>query len=328
MKRGAFIKRRTVSGTAARAARPVTVARPANSLVGRTLATDVLHRLRGDIIAGTLAPGAKLRFEALRSAYQVSFSTLREGLARLAAEGLVVADGQRGFIVAPVSIQGLEDVSNARVLVEREVMRLAIARSDEAWRERVFNAFQYMNHLPEQHSASPEWAVAHARFHAELASQCGSRILLEIRSNLFDHAHRYRRLAELHRSHEHDDPGVHREIMEAAMAGNVELACDLMERHMRSTGEDATAVTVSLAVSAAETWVEQGAGATYRLAAGAELRNWAADRQVRTGRALPVVAPASPTDVRCESRRDPDHACDHHDARPQTTPPTAPVRPE
>ena len=54
-------------------------------LVGRTLATDVLHRLRDDIISCVLKPGERLRFEALREIYGVSFSTLREALARLAS---------------------------------------------------------------------------------------------------------------------------------------------------------------------------------------------------------------------------------------------------
>ena len=47
-----------------------------------------------------LKPGERLRFETLRDVYCVSFATLREALARLASEQLVVAEGQRGFIVA------------------------------------------------------------------------------------------------------------------------------------------------------------------------------------------------------------------------------------
>ena len=63
---------------------------------GETRAADVLHRMRADIISCTLKPGAKLRFEALRDMYSVSFSTLREALSRLVAEGLVIAEDQRG----------------------------------------------------------------------------------------------------------------------------------------------------------------------------------------------------------------------------------------
>lgn len=44
------------------------------------------------------------------------------------AEGLVVAEDQRGFVVAPVSIDDLNDLTFVRVLVERECIGLAIER--------------------------------------------------------------------------------------------------------------------------------------------------------------------------------------------------------
>jgi DNA-binding GntR family transcriptional regulator len=216
--------------------------RPAHLLVGRTLATDVLHRLRGDIIASSLMPGSKLRFETLRSVYHVSFSTLREGLSRLASEGLVVADGQRGFRVAPVSIKEMMDLTDARVLVEREVLRLAIARGNAAWRTRVMSAYHGMDQLPEQRSTSTEWNVAHGEFHQALASACDSPVLQEMRLKLFDRAQRYRRLAAAIRTYPRSNPHEHREIMEAALAGDSEQACTLIERHIRRTADDAAAI--------------------------------------------------------------------------------------
>lgn len=222
------------------------VTRPADRLVGRTLANDVLHRLRKDIIACTLAPGSKLRFETLRFVYDVSFSTLREALSRLASEGLVVADGQRGFRVAPVSVSELVDLTDARVLIEREVMRRAVVKGTQAWRTEVMSAFHHMDRLPEQSTTSTEWAAAHAAFHAVLASACESPVLMEARANLFDRAHRYRRLAVTYRSRTRSNAGEHREIMEAALAGNAELACDLVERHIRRTCEEVSAASSEL----------------------------------------------------------------------------------
>src|ERR1043165_5165458 len=57
-------------------------------------------RLRADILGGELLPGMKLKLDALRDRYEVSVNTLRETLSRLAADGLVEAEGQRGFTVA------------------------------------------------------------------------------------------------------------------------------------------------------------------------------------------------------------------------------------
>ena len=60
---------------------------------GETRASDVLQRMRDDILNCQLQPGLKLRFELLRERYGVSFSTLREALARLSAERLVLSTG-------------------------------------------------------------------------------------------------------------------------------------------------------------------------------------------------------------------------------------------
>ncbi|MGO7668283.1 GntR family transcriptional regulator, partial [Rhizobium ruizarguesonis] len=60
--------------------------------------------MRADIIFGRLAPGQKLKLESLKEYYETSISTLREVLNRLSSEGLVVAEGQKGFEVSPVSV--------------------------------------------------------------------------------------------------------------------------------------------------------------------------------------------------------------------------------
>ncbi|MGY4594129.1 DNA-binding GntR family transcriptional regulator [Bradyrhizobium sp. GM22.5] len=80
---------------------------------GKTVAADITHRLREEIIACGLAPGEPLRFDVLRERFGVSFTTLREALTALTAEGLVDAQEQRGFRVAPVSRQDLVEVTDA-----------------------------------------------------------------------------------------------------------------------------------------------------------------------------------------------------------------------
>ena len=63
---------------------------------------DVRNQLREDILTSVLPAGQRLKFEALRDRYSVSMGTLRELLMQLASEGLVVAEANRGFTVAPV----------------------------------------------------------------------------------------------------------------------------------------------------------------------------------------------------------------------------------
>ena len=83
---------------------------PLDSVEPKTLVEGAYQRLRRDIIEGVHAPGEKLRVEHLKDQYEVGAGTLREALLLLVTDALVVAQGQRGFRVAPISIADFEDI--------------------------------------------------------------------------------------------------------------------------------------------------------------------------------------------------------------------------
>ena len=231
----------------------VTAAPISHLLVGRTRATDVLHRMRDDIVSCVLRPGQKLKFEALREIYGVSFSTLREALSRLASEQLVVAEGQRGFVVAPITPDGLTDLTRARVAIERECLLLAMANATPDYRQALLSAFHRMDQIEAtmDDSAPPpaEWDARHFAFHEALVAAAGSPTLETIRRELWDRARRYRRMSSIMRRRapgRFKSPGgkraEHRAITEAVMAEDVETAVRLLEHHVRETVDGLLAI--------------------------------------------------------------------------------------
>ncbi len=215
--------------------------RPADNLV-ETRAGDVLQRMRSDIIACTLKPGSRLRFEALRDKYEASFSTLREALSRLVAEGLVVSEEHRGFVVTPVTRADLEDLTDVRVLVEKECMARAIARGNDGWEADILAAYHRMDLLQKRlgpkYYLSDEWAGLHGGFHLALVNACASPNLLEFRQKLFERAHRYRRISSQFRPYWRPKETQHKAIMDAVLARNAAKATKLIERHIRETTEN------------------------------------------------------------------------------------------
>jgi len=210
-----------------------------------TLVGDITQRLREKITDCSLAPGQKLRFEQLRAEYGVSYGTLREALSILASESLVTAESQRGFRVAPVSASNLVDITNVRVMVEREALRMSIARGGDEWEDRLLIAFRRMERVEqrqgEEYTGTSEWMSAHGAFHETLLSACGSPTLLAIQANLFGLSHRYRRLSALIR---HSTAGKgkrsdeHKLLLDAATRRDADTACDALERHIRQTSDD------------------------------------------------------------------------------------------
>jgi GntR family transcriptional regulator, carbon starvation induced regulator len=209
---------------------------PSLLLIGKTRANDVWHRLREDILSGVLNAGARLRFEQLKSTYGVSFATLREALSRLMAERLVIADAQKGFAVAPISVEEIKDITRVRVMVETEALRQSIANGGPAWRTSVMRAYHQLDRATvEGKTGSSGWAETHREFHRSLVEACDSPLLLDLCGRLFDGAHRYRRISMKNRVYNRDKSRQHRELMEAALTGNADGAVELIRDHIWET---------------------------------------------------------------------------------------------
>ena len=198
-----------------------------------------LKRLRADILSARLAPGTKLAIRVLTSTYQIGISPLRDALAQLAGDGLVILEAQRGFRVSQVSRKDLRDVAHARKLVELSALELSIQRASDAWRKRVRIAYadfcQVKQRVGDNKPISEDWEERHRGLHFALLSACDSPILMRFCSQLHDRFDRYRRIALPTRSHMGGVVDDHELIMDAALGGNTAEAMMLLGRHIDDT---------------------------------------------------------------------------------------------
>lgn len=111
---------------------------PLTPTVKRSLADDVVDRLRNAIFHGSFKPGEALREEQLAAMLDVSRGPVREALVQLEREGLVIVRRHRGATVARLSRSDLEDVYSLRLALER----LAIQRAARLATEQDFAAME------------------------------------------------------------------------------------------------------------------------------------------------------------------------------------------
>lgn len=209
-------------------------------LEGATLAEAAFKRLRRDIIVGVRPPGERLRIEKLKTIYGIGPTPLREALQKLSRDGLVVSEGNRGFMVAPLDASEFADLNLARTAIEKEALRLSIGRGDDQWEARVVAASYIMAKedaaLAQAQSGVPDsWERANTEFHAALVSACGSNWLLRVRAGLHDHCERYRRASVYQKLGSRDLGAEHTAIVEAALARDADRACHLTEQHFALT---------------------------------------------------------------------------------------------
>ena len=111
---------------------------PLTPTVKRSLADDVVDRLRDAIFHGSFKPGEPLREEQLAALLDVSRGPIREALVQLEREGLVLVRRHRGATVARLSRSDLEDVYSLRLALER----LAIQRATRYATDQDFAAME------------------------------------------------------------------------------------------------------------------------------------------------------------------------------------------
>jgi DNA-binding GntR family transcriptional regulator len=217
------------------------VGRHRSSLAAVTRAEEVYARLRADILTGRVLPGTKLRFAELTERYDCSTSVVREGLTRLAEQGLVQAEPQHGFHVTSLSLDDLEDLTTARCELEGLVLRISIEHGDIAWESELVAAHHALDRTAMETEGDPvlmaeEWTRAHARFHGALLAACPNQRLRSMALSLRDAAELYRRWSRPIGHDEHRDVrGEHRGLVEAALRGDSTEAVRLLEEHLRRT---------------------------------------------------------------------------------------------
>jgi len=203
----------------------------------RTLADEALLRIRADIVAGRLEAGEKLQPDLLEQRYGLGRSPIREALSRLATEGLVHGEGQRGFAVSPLSEAELMDIADLRRRLSTLALELSIQRGDDSWEAAVVASFHRLSRFEEDlpamsDDAADEWERRNRDFHRCLEAASGSPWLQHFCDILYDQSERYRRAFV---RYPEIKPGIraqHQAIMAAAIRRDAAEATALLADHI------------------------------------------------------------------------------------------------
>ncbi len=191
-----------------------------------SLTDQVTAEIREEILSGRLPPGTSLREVMLSEQYDVARSTVREAVKALRAEGLVVHQHHRGVVVTLHTAEDVEDLLQARLLVERAVAAagpqdhrageealadMASAVEVEDWRAAA-RADQAFHHALVTSLGSPRITAFHEQVQAEM------RLLLVTAEG---------------RQPEEAKVDEHRTLLELARAGDADRYLAAARRHLQ-----------------------------------------------------------------------------------------------
>lgn len=156
----------------------------------RLLKSRLYQRILVDIIIGTLAPGEQLDENALARRYGGGLAGIREALARLALEGLVVRRARVGTAVAPLDLMGAREAFEARRLIEVHCAGLAAAHASD---EEIAGIRATLDdgEAAIQDNDQASLAAMDEAFHVAVAAASGNRSLAKMVVTLHHQTARY-----------------------------------------------------------------------------------------------------------------------------------------
>lgn len=219
---------------------PIDIEGVRESAAGRRLTerpplADDVHDVVVDMLMNhTLAPGSRLNIEVLAKTLRVSPTPVREALARVEAEGLVVKEPRRGYLVAPlISLDDLHSLIDFRLLIEPEAAAAAARRATPEQRAQLQALARSGGADTSNDPAVNRLGMMYdARFHDAVAELAGNPWLRESLARLRSHLHMYR-------LYHHAKTGAatnveHELIADAIASGDPERAAAAMRNHLHT----------------------------------------------------------------------------------------------
>jgi DNA-binding GntR family transcriptional regulator len=205
-------------------------ASPGRPLQVRSVVGLAYDEIRSLIVSGALAPGSRLGQGELADRLGISRGSVREALRRLAGDGLVEFEVNRGFFVAETHLDDVRHRLEARLVLEPGIARLAAERRTEADLEAMratITAEIAARTSDEVHDAS-------RAFHVAVAEATGNEAFTKLLDGLWIADIGRRLLAQRRRTDDWQDHDIeeHRAIVAALEAGDGERAAQLMAAHV------------------------------------------------------------------------------------------------
>ena len=202
----------------------------------RTLSDRLVDVVRDFILSGAIGPEAPIRQDALAAELRVSKIPLREALARLEQDGLVVSYANRGFFVRPMSPEEAEEIYALRIRLEPDAAAFACLKADDADRERARQALALFD--IDAAAQKPTVGGLNRAFHLALVRPGGQRITTNIVARLHVLADRYVRKHLEPKGRFLNAEAEHHEMLEAWIKRRDARVRKLITQHLEHTLAD------------------------------------------------------------------------------------------
>jgi DNA-binding GntR family transcriptional regulator len=214
------------------APRPRSTRKPA--AVPNSLGEEIYRRIKRDIIGCVYIPGESCSESQLAETYGVGKAPVRWALAALSRERLVTAWPRRGYTVAPLTIDSVNEVFGLRLILEPAAARLAAGRADIALLEELHGRVTGGLKVGDRRSER-RWIEANNDFHIEITRAAGNDRLTRLVAALLEESQRIMHLLTFVFDRVKSMGPDHRQLIEALARGDGATAERVARGHLENS---------------------------------------------------------------------------------------------
>jgi DNA-binding GntR family transcriptional regulator len=148
----------------------------------QSLGDQAYDFIKGDIVLCKLAPGAEVTEAGLADRYQLGRAAIRSALSRLSQGGLVNVLPRRGYLIAPITVKGVQEIFELRLILEPAASRMATGHVDLA-RLGAANSWPTLSNSAKQNL---RFLTSNRAFHIAIAQATGNDRLAQSIVTLHD----------------------------------------------------------------------------------------------------------------------------------------------
>jgi len=213
-----------------------TVAGESTLLLRSTTAKDVADVLRRRILSGHYREDRFIRQELIAGELGVSRIPVREALAQLESEGLIVREKYRGAMVPKLTSEEIEEIFELRAMLEPYLLRHAIHKISRPALAELRDIVKRARGMKD----IGDWAGLNVEFHRTLYRAADKPVAAQILENLLIRADRYLKLQTFSTASTiTESDRQHEALLDLIEQGDEDAAVAALRQHIGWTADDA-----------------------------------------------------------------------------------------
>jgi GntR family transcriptional regulator, rspAB operon transcriptional repressor len=202
----------------------------------QTISDQIYEIIKKQIIENEISPGSKINVEEVQNKYKISKTPLKDALNKLEYEGLVTVKTRSGTYVSTPTKDEIVQVYDLRLAIEWMAIQLSTPHIPEEklldLKKRVIEAEKQIfegNYHP--------FFDTDVEIHKIIFDYSGNKYIQRVKDMIDTHIHWFRILGATGKQRPYKSSIRHREILDAMLDRDVNLAAELLKTHIKEVKE-------------------------------------------------------------------------------------------